>query len=310
MSEAPVKKAAQQGVLRIKKRTLRRVFRIGCLPAAVIGPLAIAGLVILLFLRQAPFWVTIPSQYLFVERFNAGLIVLSLCYLAPHWTLGLMAARGGASAVGRGVKPGPRLIVVRRRLLIPTLALFAQRLVLLAWVAGAGVAAFWSDLFLPDMLTPPAAFIRLDRTRTILALGLLAVLAIYWLVGPFLRTRTSTALGALGAALSPDRGGRRWLAVSARLGLGLAQLLLIAWGTGLVVLIAVTLINPQYSSARLAPLTFSDWSQQWRWLLGHNPSYLVAGVGILLVAGVQYGFSWVYCWAASLVLRLRRGAGS
>jgi hypothetical protein len=307
MPEAPVKKTAQQGVLRIKKRTLRRVFRIGCLPAAVIGPLAIVGLVILLFFRQPAIWAYVS---LFIARFNAGLVVLLLCHLATHWALGLMAARGGASAVGGGVKPGPRLIVVRRRLLIPTLALFAQRLVLLAWVVGAGAVVFWSKETLPDLVRPSATFIRLDRTRTILALGLLAVFAAYWLVGSFLRTRSSTALGALGAALSPDRGGRRWMAVSVRLGVGLAQLLLIAWGAGLVVLIAVTLINPQYSSARLAPLTFPDWSEQWQWLLRHNLSYLVVGAGILLVAGVQYVFSWVYCWAASLVLRLRRSAGS
>jgi hypothetical protein len=307
MQQSPVKKGAQGKNIRISKRRLRRAFRLGCLPAAVIGPLALTGLLIAVFLRQAPFWVGTPQQYLFVQRFDTGLAVLLICQLAAHWLLGLMAASGGASAIGEQVSLRPRLIAVRRRLLIPTLAVFALRLLLLIWVVGAGVVVYLSGLILPDAVRAQAAFIRLDRTTTILALGVMAVFAAYWLIGPFLWTRSSVALGALGAALTPDRKSRRWMAASARLGVELAQLLLIAWGVGLVVLILATADDPYYyyMGSYAPPSPPSSWPG-WEWFLRHRLSYLAAGAGILFTAALQYGLSWVYRWAVPLALRLRR----
>jgi hypothetical protein len=309
MPEAPVKKTAQRQGLRIKKRTLRRASRLGCLPAAVIGPLAIVGLLIVRFYRQAPFWVASPQQYLFEKRFTAGLVVLIVCQVFAHWLLGLMAASGGASAIGEHCNPRPRLIVIRRRLLIPMLALFALRLMVLFWVVGAGVVVYRSALVLPDSIRTREAFVRLDRTTLILMLGVMAVFAAYWLAGPFLRVRGSTALGALGAALAPDRKSRRWMAVSARLGLGLAQLLLVTWGLGLAILILVTLSSPRYTSMQPVIALGNMWPGWWTYWQ-YPLSYLALGAGIVLVAGLQIVMAWVYRWAAPLALRLRRGAGS
>jgi hypothetical protein len=303
-----LRKQQKQQDIRISKRRLQRVLRLGCLPAAVIGPLALTGLIIAAFFRQAPYWAPVPQQYLFLRRFNTGLVVLLVCQIGAHWILGLMAASGGALAVGEGVDLRSRLIIAHRRLLIPTLAVFALRLLLLIWVAGAGVVVYLSGLILPDALRQQAALIRLDRVTTILVLGVMAVFAAYWLIGPFLRRRGSTALGALGAALAPDRKGRRWMAASARLGVGLAQLLLIAWGVGLVTLVLATAIDPYYDGGAYPFSSINSSWPEWQRLLRYRVSYLAAGAGILLAAGVQYGMAWVYRWAVPLALRLRRRA--
>jgi hypothetical protein len=295
----------EQPSIRISKRRLRRALQLGCLPAAVIGPLAVTGFLILVYLRRAPFWAANPQQYLFGQRFAAGLVVLMVCHVLAHWLLGLMAASRGASAIGERVNLLPRLIVIRRRLLLPTLALFALRLILLIWVVGAGVVVFLSPLILPDAIRTQAAFIRLDRTRLILTLGVMAAFAAYWLAGPFLRVRGSTALGALGAALAPDRKSRRWMAASARLGVGLGQLLLVTWGLGLALLVLATLSDPHYSTALPSPGNNPLWPR-WQWYLQNRLSYLAVGAGIVLAAGLQIVMPWVYRQAAPLALRLRR----
>jgi hypothetical protein len=262
--------------------------RVGCIPATLLLTLVFLPFFNLITLQRAPFWVTNPREYLADQWMLRTLIILAAIQLLGTWGLGLATASSGTVAArGQGGWLRPRLQVARRRMFVFALALALVRLILLLGIVLAvvwsyvhlfGVRLDWADL--SDLR-------RAFRACPIWVAGALVFGPLYWIVGPFLRLWYSSALGALAATWSKQRQEQVWLALSARLGAGLAGVLALLWGGALITLIILSIFDPHYSSQSVYPKLFP-----------RQPHYIAQLVGAAL--GVLF---WVIlCTTGQLVL--------
>lgn len=243
--------------MRSGRRRWRRLARVGCIPAVITTT---GGLILffnLITFWRAPVWVSDPREYLITARMLLSLGILVAIQILGTWGLGLLAASGGAAASrARGQWLRSRLRIARRWMFVYAWALLLLRLIFLLGVALATVFAtthlfglrFDMD-FLEDVL-------RALRMGPILVGGGLLAAVLHWLIGPFLRMRYSSALGALAATWTKRRDESIWAALTARLGAGLAGALTLLWGGALLVLILAMIFDPYSSSTRTYPELF------------------------------------------------------
>jgi hypothetical protein len=199
---------------------------------------------------NAPSWVLNTREWVIAGRLSVSAGVLGGIQLLLSWGLGMFGARGGAlAAKGQGRNLARRLRIVRRRLFVPSLALVFVRIALLGVVALAVIYAY-SELLGPGVFTGLPGLLRPATGYGLFVLAAVALLVPHWLIGPFLRVRYSTALGALAGTWARRDADRTALALSARLGAGLTGALALVWGWAGGLLAVLTIVNPSsYNTA-------------------------------------------------------------
>lgn len=231
--------------LRDNKRRRRLLITIGCLPVTIITALALILVLNFVFFFQAPTWIPDKTSYLVAGRLLLSLGTLASMQMLVTWGIGLMAAfMGLRAAAGQGGLLIRRLAVIRRRLEIGTWAVVALRLVVVL-ILVASAAYLFTSLLGFHLAWDFADSFSLFVSRYPALFGLAASICLaQWLIGPFLRLRYSLALGALAGAWTRDRDYRPWLALSLRLGMGLAGLLALIWGITIVRLTVGIIFDP------------------------------------------------------------------
>jgi hypothetical protein len=282
----------------------QKTVRIGCLPATLL----LAGLVLAFFnavsFTNVPYWVASPRPYVIGGRLVLSGGVLIGLQAVGTWVLGLIAASKGGNAVsGRGELLQQRLIISRRRMSFLAWAVILLRLGVVVVLIMAAIYAFTPLLGRP-LRWDTTTFVRAVFRSWPLPVALtIAVVLTHWLIGPLLRMRYSTALGALAATWAKQPADRSLLALTARLGAELAGYLAIVWGGGLIWLIVLTIMDPSYYSvSRFAgrPSTLSPSSPE------VLTACLIIGVLALVIMAGQIFLPQVYVRMARR--RLRRTA--
>jgi hypothetical protein len=236
-----VKRRARQSWSR---RRWRRAVEIGCLPLTLV----VAGSLILLFALATfgtpPPWTYDPHSYAVSGRLRVAATVLFLLQVLYNWLNGLLASNAGAQAArGQGATLRKRLRIVQTRFFIPILATALLRIGVVFVLALAYLYSY-TRVFGPRIDMGFPGWIDINRGDIFFTLAILGVLTPYWLIGPFLRVRFSAALGALTGTWSYRTDERTSLALSARLGVGLAGLLALLWGGTILLLVMLATVNP------------------------------------------------------------------
>ncbi len=293
------------------RRRWQRALRLGCLPVAVLGGLLVTGLANAATAAPPPPWAYYdPRSHLIRGHLAVSAGTLAVLQMLATWLMGLLAAvQAGRAVPGQAVRLGPRLKVVRRQLRNAVWAVVALRLMLLAVALLGGVLVFTRWLGQPVTVEGATRIQRAFEARPVLMLLPAGLVAAQLLAGPFLRLRTSAALGALGAALAGQAERRAWGAAAARLGAGLALALALIWGAAGSVLLLIVSYDPFYS-ARYAGLP-----TMYPLLPDYISRVLTASLVVGALAGInllgQIALPSLYAWLAGRVLRQRgRGARS
>jgi hypothetical protein len=279
----------------------QRAFQIGCLPATLL----LASLMVVFFnavsFNNVPYWVATPRSYVVGGRLVLSGGVLLGLQAVGTWMLGLIAASNGGNAVsGQGGLLQQRLVIARRRMSFLAWAVILLRLeVVVVLVLGALYA--FTPLLGPPVRWNATTFIRMTFERWPLVVALTgAVTLIQWLAGPLLRMRYSAALGALAATWAKQPADRSSLALTARLGAGLAGYLAVVWGGGLTWLIVLTIMDPSYYSvSRFTGRPSTLYPSSPEVLAGY---LIVCGLTLVILAG-QVFLPKIYVRAAQWRLR-------
>jgi hypothetical protein len=237
----------------------RRLLNIGCLPVVAIATLALLLIMNAAWFWQAPSWATDPRAYLASGRLILSIGSVSGLQMVVTWGIGLMASLVGIqAATGQGGLLVCRLEVIRRRVGFTAWAVVGFRLILIGLAIIAGLL-WYTNIFGFRLSFGPAddAWSILNHYPAYSVIVLIVVVT-QLLVGPLLRLRYSLALGALAGTWTRDRDQRPWLALSIRLGLGLAGLVGLLWGAAAVRLLAAIAFDPAgYPSIAQYPDVFS-----------------------------------------------------
>ena len=183
---------------------MRRLLQIIYLPAVVLLVLWMLTFFAVATYRNAPQWVTDARSWAIGGRLGLTLWSLVGLQLVMAWLLGLVTAVGAAQAVSLGADLRRRFRVVRRRVRVYLAGLLLVRLVLLA-VLLAGAVFVFTDWLGPAIDVTGAG--QLGRTlnrRPVPPLLTGGLLLVQMLAGPFLRVRSSLALGLLAASFTPE----------------------------------------------------------------------------------------------------------
>jgi hypothetical protein len=207
----------------------------------------------LISFSQPPGWVTNIREYQVNGRLGLIFTLLLLAVVTITVLLGIAAALAGAAAAGGGGESlRTRLRIIRRRHRPYIAAAIFLRLSMIGVFA---LAAFYAygRLFGPRLNTGLPGGVREVIGPDPMGWGLLAALLVPWLLGPLLRVRLSTAVGALAATFTHGRIERTAYALGARFGLGLMAILGGLWLLSVVVLIIQTIIDPVSSANSFQP---------------------------------------------------------
>lgn len=279
----------QRRFSRLRGRQGRAVLRIGCLPAVITGSLTvIAGAGLMTYL-QIPYWVSARLSYLAETWFAAAEVTLLGVQLIYGWVAGLVAAANGTQAARAGGQWFKnRLTILRKRMrIIPTGQVALRLLIIL--LLPVFLLLFRHTSLSTDTRRVAGYFWRLWRVQPVLTATAAALLVIFWFASPFLRMQFSLALGALAAAWHKEREGRRWMALSARLGAELFGTVSLMWGGLIVLLLALSIFDPTYNSPDRFPELFADYSTSTRALASVALGMLVTLPPFLLVQALLPG---------------------
>ncbi|HOA23920.1 MAG TPA: hypothetical protein PK801_06080 [Aggregatilineales bacterium] len=235
-----------QRLRQFSARRMRRLLQIIYLPAVVLLVLWMLTFFAVATYRNAPQWVTDARSWAIGGRLGLTLWSLVGLQLVMAWLLGLVTAVGAAQAVSLGADLRRRFRVVRRRVRVYLAGLLLVRLVLLA-VLLAGAVFVFTDWLGPAIDVTGAG--QLGRTlnrRPVLPLLTGGLLLVQMLAGPFLRVRSSLALGLLAASFTPKRDERVWAALNARLGAGFASILGAVWSVAIAAFVLLLIYDPAY----------------------------------------------------------------
>jgi hypothetical protein len=233
-----------------RRRRISALVTLAAIPLCVCLPIALVSLV---SFSQPPGWVTNVREYQVNGRLGLIFTLLLLVVVAVTVLLGIAAALAGATAAGGGGKSlRARLRIIRRRFRPYIAAAIFLRLSLIGAVA---LAAFYAygRLFGLRLNTGLPGGVRELIGPDPMGWGLLVALLIPWLIGPLLRVRLSTAVGALAATFTHGRIERTAYALGARFGLGLMAILGGLWLLSVVVLIIQTIVDPVSSTSSYQP---------------------------------------------------------
>lgn len=226
------------------RRRWRRAIEIGCLPLTLVTASSLIFLFALLMFRSPPPWIYDPRSYIIGGRLGVAATVLFVMQFVYNWMNGLLAANTGAQAArGQGMNLRKRLRIVQGRFFIPILATALLRIGIVFVIALAYLYGYTRVFGLPIAIGVPG-WIESNRGGVAFTIAMLGVLTPYWLIGPFLRVRFSAALGAFTGIGSFRSDERTSLALSARLGIGLAGLLALMWGGTILLLVILAAANP------------------------------------------------------------------
>ncbi len=235
------------------RRIMRRIY---LLSVALLTIGLLVGIDRLTFNRPQP-WVSDPRQYTLSGKLTLSLVLVFGMQMIATWLLSVRAARLAASGVPRagGQLLRARLRVIRRSLREEGLLIVLLRLGVFGVMAVAATYVYTDWFGRPISLELADLALQVIRRSSPLIGVPLALALVQSLVGPFLRVRYSTALGALAATCTADRRMRPWAGMAARLGAGLGFSLALLWGLTVVVLTYLTLTEPGPSfDALLRPL--------------------------------------------------------
>lgn len=290
MTDTPVSPPARSDVIVVRapwrrwsRRRWRRTVQIALLPLIAVG----TGMPILIFavlgFRSPPPWITDVRAYQIAGRLAVALTLLGSAQVAMTWIIGLLAARGGTLAArGQGALIRRRLRIVRRRFTVAVMGIILLRLAMVAVIALMGVYTYTRVLgpTITTLLPPPT---RMRPLLELTALTALTIAGLHWIIGPVLRLRYSSALGALAAAYASGSEERIAAAVGARLGAGFAGALGILWSGTLVLLALLTISDP--SSYTGPPRSVNPYALPLFWL-GVIALVLIMAVGQIVLAWV------------------------
>jgi hypothetical protein len=232
-----------------KTTTGRRLMQIGCLPFILILVGCLLLFVNQVVVSQAPTGVSDPEEYVLGQRITGSLGTLIGLQVIGMWLLGLVAAATAApAAAGQGEMLQQRLTILRRRVAIIAWGVFLLRVMLLIALV---VSAALAYTYIADVRSS-FRIARSPHPIEIVALAsIVGTVLAHWLSGPFLRLRYSTALGVWGASWTYRRDQRVWMALTARMGVGMWGSLALLWGSVLGVLIIATIHQPFSRSATI-----------------------------------------------------------
>jgi hypothetical protein len=223
---------------------------LAAMPLCVCLPI---GLFSLLAFSQPPSWVTNIREYQVNGRLGLIFTLLLLAAVAVTIILGIAAALAGASAAGGGGESlRGRLRIVRRRLRPFVAAAAFLRLALIGTFA-LGAAYAYGRMFGPRLNTGLPGTVREIIGPDPMGWALLAAVLVPWLIGPLLRVRLSTAVGALAATFTHGRIERTAYALGARFGLGLSAVLGGLWLLSGIMLVIQTIVDPVSSANSYQP---------------------------------------------------------
>lgn len=224
---------------------LRRFLSVGgCLPLAVLVALVLLAFVNAVTYVRPPSWIDDVAEWRLSGRLLVSFWVVAGLQLIATWILGLSGAIAGAQAHNETGDLGRRLRRAQWRLVAAALGVLALRLLLLIVVLTA-VGLVAGHVFNPTIDGWLASrLLQLSRRYAWLGLASAAVIGLHLLIGPFLRTRYSVALGLWAAARARNDEERAWAAASARLMAGFAGVFGLLWGGATIVLVWASLTDP------------------------------------------------------------------
>ncbi|GAB4479931.1 MAG: hypothetical protein Kow00124_26120 [Anaerolineae bacterium] len=264
-----------------RRRIMRRIY---LLSVALLTIGMLVGIDRLTFSSPQP-WIADPRQYMLSGKLTLSFVLVFTMQMIATWLISVRAARMAASGVPRagGQLLRARLRVIWRSLRGEALLIVLLRLGVFGVAAVAAIYVYTGWFGRPISSEPGDLILQVIRRGSPLLIILpLALALIQSLVGPFLRVRCSTALGALAATYTADRPMRPWAGMAARLGAGLAFSLALLWGLTVVVLTYLTLTEPGSSfDALLRPLPLL------RGLTDEAASLAAAAAGAALVIALQ-----------------------
>lgn len=248
-SKPAPKKKARPGVLVVRRRKIRRFMRLSFFP--IVLTVLILGIMVLALLPRLP---TYGQGGLDPRVYRAG-IRLSICFgftmvlqQVLNWYQGLIASREGthlATATGENLKS--RLRVVRKRLRLSLALTLMSRFLVMFVVIVASIFVYSSFFGARATNWDFFQWIKVVAKRWPFFVNLVVVFGgLHWFVGPVLRQRYSILLGGLSASFSPNYEDRGTFASGARVGLGLAHGLIILWGGAILILLILTIQDPNY----------------------------------------------------------------
>lgn len=296
--------ARDDDAIRIRRRMARRMARQGCIPATLLGTLLLLFACNAITFWNAPTWVNNRGDYLLTGRYTLSLSVLGVLQLLATWLLGLLAARAGtAAARSQGTLLRLRLSVARQRMMVYAWAVVILRLLILLALGVGAVLAYTTWLGL-RLNWEVAVDVRQSwRAGWLIVLVALVAGTLHWVVGPFLRVRYSTALGALASTWVADRAQRTWAALTARLGAGLVGAVAILWGGAAGSLVVTQFLDRMERNGVPLPELFPHWPDY----VGRLLAVMLCGIAALVLYGLgQVVLPEVY--TRTVQRRLRGGA--
>jgi hypothetical protein len=203
----------------------------------------------------------------------------------------MAAGDGGRAVYVKGSESSLPLRVKQqtRSLASPVAALLIVRLAILSVIGLALVYAFTSifgSRLYWELTNIARLVLQAQLPLTLITIGLLLLV---WFLGPILRIRVSTALGALAGTFGKTAQSAVSQAISARLALGLAGVLTLLWG-GSALGLVLTMLNDPVSQAYTGyyggPLSFpSVNTASWRAMV----SYGLGGFALWMILHLAGG---------------------
>lgn len=217
--------------------------------------LAPTALMSLFGFNNPPSWITNPFEYRVTSALALSASVIMLAVIAMTWLLGVVGAVAGANVLGGGARSlTRRLSIAGKRVAVVTVMAVCLRVSLLIVLAIAAVFAYGIAVAPQIQSGLPYTF-REVIGRNRVTLILLAITTVFWLIAPILRTRYSTALGALAATFTQGRTERVSFALGARFGMELLGTLSGLWGTSTLLLIVLSIVDPSsYRASQPLPV--------------------------------------------------------
>lgn len=254
----PADKPSKQLRKDMPSRRIRfeRWSRLGCFPMMLLACVAAMLLAALIAWSNQPRYGVFNFARAYTDFFFISLVILAVIQTTAIWIIGIRAARMGSQAV-RGGRASfrPRMHLIRQRLQVPTMAILLARGFAVVLVA-VSIIIVLRDSSALIQFNPVWEGVRLleaiwdiDPFFVIVVTG--AVL-LHFIIGPWLRVRYSTMLGALAATFTRKPFERASLAATARLGVGLLLGLALLWGTVLAFTVVLLATDPLLSSPGLS----------------------------------------------------------